>query len=118
MAKYEVVAVHRHSQQEIRLTFPDGAPSDQKIVSRLFRMRGNTDTRRVNDWLATRYYPSRKGWVIFDFQHTVPSPLRSRPSVVIWRNIHRSTRVYPSEDAAVMKIRYMAMMPEQLALIP
>jgi len=109
MARYEVVAISRSSGQERRIKFT-GAPSEQKIANWLGRKHA------PNDWMATRYYPSRKGWLVLDFAHAFIVPLRGR-DIPIWKNIQRSKKAYPSEDVAVMVIRHRMAMPEQLALI-
>ena len=116
MAKYEVVAVNRVTGQEIRKGF-DSAPSSERIACWLERRGSIGGTRHVNQWVAARYFPSKKGWMILDYEHAVPRPLRSRPGITVWAQINRGKKIYPSEAAALMKISYLLAMPEQLKLI-
>jgi hypothetical protein len=50
---------------------------------------------------GTRYFPSRKGWMLYDCRQAVkvPLPYPQHADYVGWQ---RSERVYPTEDAAVM----------------
>lgn len=120
MAKYEVVAINRRTQKELRWTWPH-APTEQQIANFLERKHSPdgslVNTWAVPEWIVTRYYPSKKGWAIVDYEYARPRPLHSRPHIVLWQGIKRGTRVYPSQAAALMKISYLIAMPEQMRLI-
>lgn len=117
MAKYEVVAINRRTQQEIRKGF-DTAPQVSSIARWLegHGSVGGRDTRYVNEWVVARYYPSKKGWLILDFEHARPRPLRSRPYHTVWADIKIDPKPRPSLAAALMVITHRLALPEQLAL--
>lgn len=110
MAKYKVVAINRRTQREVRHTF-DGAPSEQLIAGWLGRKGG------LQEWVVTRYYPSKKGWLIIDYQNAFAQPLRrGGGAMVLWAGIRRDPKPRPSLAAALMVITHRLALPEQLAL--
>lgn len=103
---YEVTALRAFgSPASMTRTFR-GAPSDTKVAA---YFRGKTTPFD----LAVRYYPSRKGWMIIDMRHAVlvTTPTGDGP---FWRGLDRHPKVYPSEEAAIMKAIHMLHPPVQL----
>lgn len=86
-----------------------GAPSDARIAQ-YFRA-----TLAVGKYdLAVRYYPSKKGWMITDLRRATCDRYTAKNSGPFWQGMVRYPKVYPSEEAAIMKAIHMLAPPVQL----
>lgn len=103
-ARYRVVGIRPHGAEVARVF--QGAPSETIMADW---------ARRNGCVFVTRYYPSRKGWLVLDLRHLdfVLSASHSYRKAV---GIRRLKRTYPSEAAAMMKLHHMRNPPEQTSL--
>lgn len=69
--------------------------------------------RRHHARIVCRFYPKYGGWKLIDVRDAREIEIPGKGK--IWKGHRRGTRVYPSEDAAVM--RAMAILGEQPVLL-
>lgn len=93
-ARYKMIGVTRGGGGVIERTVT-GAPSESKLVGW---------AAEKGCGAAIRYYPSKRGWGLYDVRRALPV-MMGRAKV--WRNFQRSTRYWPTEDAAVMAAVHM-----------
>jgi hypothetical protein len=105
-AEYVVVALRAAGEPtQIEHMFR-GAPSDARLASWCRQRSQPYD-------VVVRYFPSRKGWLVLDMRNVSVRIGPNPGSPVYWHGIQRSTRVYATESAAVMKAMYMLHPPTQ-----
>ena len=68
------------------------APSDTYVVEFALRHKAR---------YVTRYFPSKRGWVLFDVTNAVGFAPPSA-KYVSYNGVVRGERIYPTEDAVVM----------------
>ena len=116
--KYKVLALRPGLTKPIELLCTS-SPKPERVANWLHRKGWinpdpvHADSRRV---LTTRYYPSRKGWVISDFTRAYTRQLYHNAGVLVWVGHSRGTKVYQSEDVAVMVMLHLLNPPEQTTL--
>lgn len=106
-AVYKIVGVSTTAQVLSRSV--RGAPSDARIVRW---------ARAKNIQFAARYFPSRKGWVVYDLRNVlikmrVASSGREFQEIL---GLARMPRTIATEDAAVMLMLHMRNPPKQETL--
>lgn len=108
-ARYKIVGLTHQGKMECY--YRTGAPPEQLLLIRAHE-RG---------WqFATRYYPSRKGWRVFDLRQAVKVNRKAYKSGRTWDEIvsvGKSRRFLGSEDAAVMFMVAKAGEPVQEKLL-
>lgn len=116
--KYKVLALRPGLTKPIELLCTS-SPKPEKIANWLHRHRWiDSAPARSTGYrvLTTRYYPSRKGWVISDFTNAYARQLYRNAGVLVWVGHSRGSKVYQSEDVAVMVMLHLLNPSEQLAL--
>lgn len=93
--KYQIAIIGRTGGYRLRGS--DKAPSDAAMIGW---------ATRDNGAFVTRFYPSKKGWLIIDVRN---AQLFRRPGSDFgeWRGTERSTKPLPSMDAAIMTAIHM-----------
>lgn len=102
---YKIIGIGLNRVVESR-SYPK-APSDALVI-------GWAHRRKLD--FAARYFPSRKGWMLFDLRKAQPIQKYGGAGRVfdVWVGQERLMRVYATEDGAVMHA--MAILGGQIAV--
>jgi len=112
MAIYTIIGIPRADPLKVRSRTIAGAPRDTILLSWALRHKLA---------FVIRYFPSKKGWGIYDTRQVCPLPSKIGAfgqAYAQYGGWKRLPRTYASEDAAVMKAIHLANLPvqEELAL--
>ena len=102
-ATYEIVFLGGPRGETSR--FRSGAPSDAMICELGARYKSE---------FATRYFPSRKGWIVFDLRKA--RKVRTSGHRDFWTGCCRLRTVCPNKEAAIMLAYHAAMRCPKLDL--
>jgi len=105
MATYTITAIGPNRTFACKVA---GAPNDSRIAN---------FAEAKHCPLATRYFPSKKGWVLFDLRTAVKVNMGVRGrNVAVWKGIKRHPKLFTTEDAAVMWAMHKLQANSQLPL--
>lgn len=97
-AIYKVVGVGRSPEGVVtRERNFSGAPTDNRLAT-----WAQATEKCVKLEFVTRYFPSKKGWLVLDLRHVSAHLRLPMGRFALWGNISRYRRTLPTEDAAIM----------------
>lgn len=101
VAEYICVGVRSQGTTRERQRTFAGAPSDARLATWARSSRPPLD-------MITRYFPRKKGWVVFDMRGAVSVAVTGYGSTYFkWIGITRHPTLFPTEAAAVMAMMHI-----------